>query len=274
MIKVLATDLDGTLLKPIDKHNLIAKENIKYLESFYGDIVIVSGRGPKFCAKVCNKLKIEHHFVAHNGAVIVKNGNVIYRQSMKKTILNNLKDFLVENFSNYQLVLFDKYDKIICFSPIPKHKLKAFQFKRHLKVGKLFQKTIISNKKALKILNDQTDIHKVVIYAKEDTIGMGNLLKEKFNEHFEFFISNKSVEITPKGVNKGAGLKYLIDTANIKEDEVIVVGDSANDIPMFDLFPNSFAVDSNDASVQTRVKYNIEKFTDLDKYTRLNKNFH
>ena len=85
MKKILLFDLDGTLLKPKRKFSLVEKENRKFIKEFYGDIVLNSGRSPKFCAKICNKLKIEHNFISLNGAIIVKNGNVIYRQSMKKT---------------------------------------------------------------------------------------------------------------------------------------------------------------------------------------------
>jgi hydroxymethylpyrimidine pyrophosphatase-like HAD family hydrolase len=72
MVKVIATDLDGTLLKPKRKFTLVEKENRKFIKNFYGDIVLNSGRQAKFCAKICNNLKIDHNFIALNGAIIVK----------------------------------------------------------------------------------------------------------------------------------------------------------------------------------------------------------
>jgi len=207
MVRVIATDLDGTLLKPKKKFSLVEKENKKFIKNFYGDIVLNSGRTPKFCAKICNKLKIEHNFIALNGAVIVKNGNVIYRQSLKKTVLNNLLEFLDEYYNDYEFLIFDKYDKITCYSPKKKSTIKRKLFKSHLKNGRLCEKISVSNKKAKLYLNDTTELYKALIYTKNPE-DMGNLLKEKYNEHFEFYIGDHSIEISPFGINKGEALKY------------------------------------------------------------------
>lgn len=272
MVRVIATDLDGTLLKPKRKFSLVEKENKKFIQEFYGDIVLNSGRSPKFCAKVCNKLKIEHNFIALNGAIIVKNGNVIYRQSMKKTILNNLLDYIDQNYDDYEFLIFDKYDKITCYTPT-QAKVKRKYLKFRLKSGNLCDKITVNNKKAIKYLKDKTEIYKIIIYYK-NTEDMAGLLKENFNEHFELYVNNHSIEISPIGVSKGAALKYLIDTTEVKSNEVYVVGDSINDISMFKIFENSFLIKSSDTGLKTQVKYVIDKFSDLSEYTRLNKNFH
>lgn len=271
MVKVIATDLDGTLLKPKRKISLVEKENKNFVKNFYGDIVLNSGRRATFCAKICNKLKIEHNFIALNGAIIVKNGNVIYRQSMKKTIVSNMLEFVDEYYDNYEFLIYDKYDKIICYTP-NKSKAKKKYFKSFLKNGRLCEKIIVNNKLVKKYLTDNTDIYKVLIYFN-DTEDMSNLLKEKYGEHFEFYVSGHSIEISPIGVSKGAALKYLIETTNVKPDEVFVVGDNYNDLSMFEMFSNSFLV-TKDSISNIKTKYTIDKFSELEEYTRLNKNFH
>ena len=45
--------------------------------------------------------------------------------------------------------------------------------------------------------------------------------------------SDRSLEITVKGINKGSGLKHLSSIVNIPLEEMVVFGDSANDLPMF-----------------------------------------
>lgn len=272
MIKVIATDLDGTLLAPKKKRSLIDKENKKFVKNFYGDIVLVSGRNPIFCAKICNKLKIQHNFISLNGAVIVKNGIAIYRQSMKKTALLELVEFLESYYSNFEILIFDKYDNITSYSPMKKRIIKKKHKKHARKNGKLHNKIIISNKKSIKLLNDSTDIYKIILYS-DNIDDMSILLKEKYNEHFSFFESGHSIEICPIGVNKGAALKYLINTTKVKESEVYVVGDSANDIPMFDMFENSFIMNSAPDYVKIHTKYSLDKFSDLNKYTKMNDNF-
>lgn len=273
MIKIIATDLDGTLFIPKRRFSLVEKENRKYIRNFYGDIVLNSGRRAKFCAKVCNKLKIEHNFIALNGAIIVKNGKTIYSQSMKKNALNNMLTTLEEYYDNFEFLIYDKYDKITCFTTNNPFKTKLKYFKSFFKLGRLCEKITVSNKLVKKYLNDNTEIYKSIIYSNniED---MFSILKEKFSDHFEFFASDHSIEISPIGVNKGEALKYLIKTTQVKNDEVYVVGDSANDISMFENFENSFLVLRKDNHLKIKTKYKIEKFSDLEKYTRLNKNFH
>ena len=272
MVKVIATDLDGTLLRPKRKFFLVEKENKKYIKDFYGDIVLVSGRSPKFCAKICNCLKIQHNFIGLNGAIIVKNGNVIYRQSIKKIALTSLLEFVESYYDKFELLLFDKYDRIICYSPQSKKQIKRKYSRHAIKNWRLHDKIIVSNKIAKKTLNDSTDIYKAIIYSKncED---MGNLLSKEFKEHFSFFIDSDSIEISPNGVNKGEALQYLINTTNVNNDEVYVVGDGSNDISMFNLFENSFAMENSQNNVKSKAKYTINKFSDLSKYTKLNNNF-
>lgn len=273
MVRVIATDLDGTLLKPERKFTLVDKEYKKFIKRFYGDIVLNSGRTPRFCAKICNKLKIEHNFIALNGAVIVKNGNVIYNQSIKKTVLNNLLELLEEYYDDFEFIIFDKYDTLTCFSPKKETQVKRKYFRYHLKNGKLCEKIKVSNKKVKQYLQDNTVVYKALIYSK-NIDDMGNLLKQKFKDHFELYIGDHSIEISPIGTNKGSALKYLIDTTTVKKDEVFVVGDGVNDIPMFELYPNSFLINSDNTHLKLNVKYVIDKFSDLEEYTKLNDNFH
>ena len=271
MVKVIATDLDGTLLKPKKPLLLIDKENKKYIKKFYGDIVIVSGRTPKFCAKICSNLKIRHNFIALNGAIIVKEGEIIFSQSMKKTALMRLFEFLKENYKDFELLLFDKYDRIINYSTNTK-KTKLKNFKHAIKNVRLHDKIIVNNDKAIELLKNETEIYKAIVY-KQNCEDIYNQLKEKFRNHFEFFASSKSIEISPTNISKGASLQYLINTTKLKNDEIYVVGDGVNDISMFNKFQNSFSMESASELVKLRAKNKINKFSDLEKYTKINNNF-
>lgn len=274
MIKVIATDLDGTLLKDGTKHSLICKENKHFIKNFYGDIVLVSGRNPKFCANICSYLKIQHNFVALNGAIIVKNGSIIYSQSMKKTILANLLNYLNNNYTNFEFIIFDKYDDITVYTAYDIKETKKKYRKLHHQRGKLQDITRINNDLVNIYLNETSiDIYKVLIYADFEMYDVGNRLKELYGEHFSFCITDHSIEISPIGVNKGDALKYLISTTNVKNDEVYVVGDSENDIPMFEKFKNSFYVNNGNTSAKIKAKHIINSFDELENHTKMKDNF-
>lgn len=76
--------------------------------------------------------------------------------------------------------------------------------------------------------------------AKEFAERMRGIL----GDYYEFFESGTAVEIVAKGTNKAKSLRELFARCNIKDEEVIVVGDSGNDIPMLDEFPNRFAMNT------------------------------
>ena len=272
MVKVIATDLDGTLLAPKRVFSLVASENKKFINNYYGDIVLVSGRNPRFCAKICNKLNIHHNFIALNGAVVVKEGNVIYNQSMKKVALTALLEFLEHYYTDFELMIFTEYDEILSYSPCSVSKLKRKHFKHWLKNFRLHEKIIINKKKFLKYLNDDTAICKAIVYSPNSD-DLYSLISKEFKSHFSFFCCSTSVEISPIGVNKGKALEYLINTTNLTKDDVAFVGDSANDIPAFELFKNSYVMDSARTYVKAKAKHSIKKFSDLSKYTSVKNNF-
>lgn len=273
MVRIIATDLDGTLFKPRKKYTLVEKENKKFIKNFYGDVVLVSGRAPNFCAKVCNCLKIEHNFVALNGSVIVKNGKIIYKQSIKNTALLNLIDFMDENYSNYEIILFDKYDDITCYTNKNKLKWRIKTLINKFKNGRMNEKIKLSNKKVRKLLTRNVFIYKAILYPTDGIEDIADVLTKKFGEHFEFFAGNSSIEISPIGIHKGNSLKYLINTTKVNYDEVFVIGDGTNDIAMIETFPNSFAINTGAPELKAKAKYVVNKVCDLEKYTKMDGNF-
>ena len=89
MAKYIATDLDGTLLAPIDSANLIPIENRETLKAF-DSVFIVSGRNQAFIEGICKELGIEPNFVAYNGAAVFANGKAIYKKKLDKDSANKI----------------------------------------------------------------------------------------------------------------------------------------------------------------------------------------
>ena len=46
------------------------------------------------------------------------------------------------------------------------------------------------------------------------------------------FSSNRYIEFNHKGVNKGAGLRFIAHMLGVKPEETIAIGDNFNDLPM------------------------------------------
>ena len=104
MAKYLATDLDGTLLAPLDPVNLIPSENRETIKAFDG-VFLVSGRNAEFIQGVCKELEIDANFVAFNGAAVYVNGKAIYKKKIDKDTANKIVDYVKEKFDYYTIFL-------------------------------------------------------------------------------------------------------------------------------------------------------------------------
>ena len=84
---------------------------------------------------------------------------------------------------------------------------------------------------------------------------------------FHFAWLNEFIEVTPKGCSKATGLSKYLDSVQSREDNVLVIGDSGNDVPMFEAYyEQSFCMSHSPASVKSHAKHIVESFSDLEKY--------
>ena len=90
-------------------------------------------------------------------------------------------------------------------------------------------------------------------------------LREKYPE-IESSWSLIVNELTPRGCNKGDGLEYYCKSLGINKDDVYVVGDSGNDIAMFQKFyDHSYCMAHAYPSVKKYAKHTVTRVYRLDK---------
>lgn len=78
----------------------------------------------------------------------------------------------------------------------------------------------------------------------------------EISKHYEFVASDhRKLEVTKKGVNKGNALNVLMEHLQINKDEVIVFGDSENDISMFFDKPYSIAMSNSLITTKEQANY-------------------
>ena len=121
-----------------------------------------------------------------------------------------------------------------------------------------------AKKARIKILDDKdTKIYKIMpwfgLSKKGDELArLASLRYQKsVGDKFEIAWSKDAVEFVKKGVNKAVVLKEVLNHYHIKEDEVMVVGDSGNDVPLFINFPNSFVMKQAPEEVKEKAVKNM-----------------
>lgn len=262
MIKLLATDLDGTLFTFDNNKEIIKEENIKMLQKFHnegGKVAIVTGRGPFYTNWVSQKLGFPCFDLSLNGA---SNSSKIIPNEIVEQIIKKLKQF----DKSYSLLLSSKDGKM--YSLINKYFIDTFLYlkKRDKKYVNKLSKTKFSNKKIQQIIKEN-QVKKIIInFKNKDNHHQFYSYLEEYLSSFSLYYYKDAYEINPKGCSKGEALIDLIDELNFKKEDVFVIGDSKNDVSMFDVFKNSASFSYSLEEIQEKTKYVVDKFLDIEPY--------
>ncbi len=257
--KLLAVDLDGTLFYPKQVKRCIPKKNIKFLQDFIdagNKVVIVSSRSHFFTKKLEQEVNRPIDFINCTSAQIIADGKII----RDKVVDNNqLKDILLEIDKKYKplgyLMTSKKYSIVAKDNGRVSGFFKIFYALWYFFQFKYREEYVINTEKFNKEL-DSGEIYKVMIFfglgrkKEKITKDINKQLREKYPQ-FEFSWTSKLNELTALKCTKGDGLEYYCDKLGIDKDNVYVVGDSGNDITMFNKFhKHSYAMKHANKSVK------------------------
>ena len=104
MIKLIATDLDGTLFYPKRKFKLLTKKNRKFMIDYINqgnEVVLVSGRNYFISNRVKKRIKNDIDMIACNGSVIYRGDELIFDSPMDH---KKVYDFYLENCKNKEIL--------------------------------------------------------------------------------------------------------------------------------------------------------------------------
>lgn len=240
--KIIATDLDGTLLKSdttVSSENLCA---IKRLSKKGIKTIVLTGRTfyeIPYELRSCDEIE---YFVYSNGAGIQssKKGIIYYNTFDRKTsyeiyeILDSF-DTLIELYSN-QFPYIDEEN----------YSDDSFEYYR---IDESFLPEMKKSRKPIKnlkgLLTDESyKIEMFDVFFRNDSEkeACRKLLLEKFDGIEITSSLSSNLEIIKKRTNKGFGLKKLCEITGYDLDNIIVVGDSKNDITAFNTAKTKYAV--------------------------------
>jgi phosphoglycolate phosphatase (TIGR01487 family) len=97
-----------------------------------------------------------------------------------------------------------------------------------------------------------------VVLSRTFDIDKGNKILKDNNLDLALVDSNYAYHINEKKINKAYGLKYVLNMLKINPDEVVAIGDSETDIPLFDLCENSITFESSNYKVKKMAKFIVD----------------
>lgn len=275
MNKLLAVDLDGTLFYPRGKKRCISKKNVKFLQDFIdagNKVVLVTSRSTQFTDKLKEEINRDYDIMNCTSTQIFSNGKCIRNESMNPDDLKEVLNFLDKEHRPLAYLMTSKdYPCIIKQNVrIPKFFLWIYKIYWHFQF--CYREPYVLDNDLFASEIENNPIYKLMVFfglgrnKKKVTRELNKLLREK-HPNIESSWTLIVNELTPKDCNKATGLEYYCKYNGIDKKDVIVIGDSGNDISMFNKFhENSYVMAHAYPSVKKYAKYTVTRVFKLRKY--------
>ena len=271
MIRVLATDLDGTLFYPKSRISLVNAKNKALLKDFIasgGRVAMVTSRCEAYLNKAKDKLQMPIDYVGCDGTVVNIGGeNVLDRVFDAEQSRKLIAEIRNEYDPGLILLSTRAYPNIMTKTKVS-HVTNFFYFVYEAVQGIYREPWVRSDQLFYSELN-KGEVRKIMVLVgltKEKQLlaeKITETLRERYPD-FEFTWLNQFIEITPKGCSKASGVAFYLDYLGISHDNVLVVGDSGNDAPMFEAFHrNSYCMSHAKESVKSKAAHVISRVSDL-----------
>jgi Cof subfamily protein (haloacid dehalogenase superfamily) len=258
-IKLLVSDIDGTLITSNNKISELTKSLIQRLQKKDIYFSLASQRVHSSIVPIARELNINIPYLSLNGALIQDSiGKVILNKSVidKKYVEKALR--LAQEF--YVKIALCYKDRIIYTED--NSVLKDFMSR----LGTTY--TLVDSydnymDNVLEIIMSGNDRKNMKYILKKMHPPFGLYLKVKFTRS-QSYKSVYNMEILRKGVNKNTGLKLLTKYLKIKKNEVMVFGDWYNDRDLFQFGGTNIALANAVDELKAMADYVTDKSNDED----------
>ena len=223
--KIIACDISGTLLNSKGKYSDELKENLEMLKKNNIAFILCSGGARPRTKELANIINASDYCISSNGAdaTDTKNNLTIYKEVMNTQTVMKIYEYAINH--NFRI---------------------ALNTENYIYTNKL-----IYNSEYEKIINES-------IINKNDIVQciVSSLERDSFNKFIEKINEIEGIKIAIKNINgnnndinkikmcysdivscsasKGNALKKLSQHLKVKKEDIIAIGDSVNDISLFE----------------------------------------
>ncbi|WP_423782630.1 HAD family hydrolase [Faecalibaculum rodentium] len=270
-IKAIIMDMDGTLLAPGDHILPETKQKLLELERQGVTLILASGRSYTRLLPYADQLDM----AANGGYLIEVDGISLYdmgggeREVLRRMdpseireVYTDLMHLNCEAQACFDDGFFDYFDEDIRRKKEQLRKERnlpddfpwtagPWDWLADLRSGYPNQTFVHSAEEINRPIN------KIQLMQDEDKIReIYDFLIRKYGDRFEIFRTcPRQLEILPKGYSKGKTLKRLMEMKGWNKDEVVAFGDGENDVSMFEVVDDSFAMANARDFVKAKARY-------------------
>ena len=250
MYKLVAVDLDGTML---NRYGIVTEETKKIIKETIEkgtDVIIASGRPIDSIKTIAEEISSKNYFIAGNGSLIydIKKDEVIYEKFLDKQKILEIIDICENNSISYNIyteetILAKKLEYNVLYY-YKENLKKEEKNKTNITIVEDMKKYIQDspNNKFLKltICDESKSIFNSIIrklreISNIDVLDVGHMSRKTIKQGTEdISIEYYYTEISLKDVDKWNAIEYLINKIGIEKEEVIAIGDNINDKKMIE----------------------------------------
>ena len=274
MAKLLAIDLDGTLFYPRRIRKCICKKNVIFLRKWIdagNKLVLVTSRSTQFTAKLKDEIQRPVDFINCCSSQIIANNQMIFDKSMPNKKIKQIIDRIEKAYEPIAFLMTTENHPCI----IKTNRKVSFIFRVLYRIwwwGQFaYREPILLDDNAFMKELETARIYKIMTFIglSKRKSKISKELNKEFRELFpeiECSWTQQVNELTPRGCNKGNGVEKYCQLMGINEDDVYVVGDSGNDITMFNKYhEHSYCMKRGHPSARKYAKHIISRVYKLEK---------
>lgn len=243
MIRMIATDLDGTLL---GAKSVLPEENVRALQRAMEagvKVVLASGRMAEATMPIANAIGVNAPMVLFNGAMVydpesgrILRGRCIPRDTAVEVLRTiEARGCYLQAFPGLGYYFEEATEHTVVYQ----NKISVVGTAVGMKLSQWLK----------------TDVYKLLcIGTPEETDALARELSETFPTVSFVKSSSTFLEIVAKGVDKADGLRALSEITGIAPEEILAFGDEQNDLPMLDYAGTGYAMENAPDVVRRQAK--------------------
>lgn len=245
MYKLIAIDLDGTLLNSYGVVSEKNKETLIKASQMGAEVVIASGRSTNSVKNIANDIGICHYIICGNGSLIydLQKEEIIYDKFIDKKKALQIIDVCEQNSIYYNIYTENMViaktlnNNVLFYHQENASKPDSKKTKINLVQNVYEYVENLENQNILKITisdNDNIIFNGIIRKLREikdiDVLDVAHMSRKIIkNGTEEVSLEYYYTEITSQNVDKWYAIEYLINELQISKEEVMAIGDNVND---------------------------------------------
>lgn len=247
MYKLVAIDLDGTMLNQYGIITEKTKKAISKAQEKGAEVMIASGRAITSVKRFSKEINSNKYFISGNGAITydIKNNKILYENILSKTKALKIIKICEENSIYYNVYTENGIiAKNLSYNTLYYYKdnlTKPDENRTHINiVENVYDYFEQREEKILKIMicdEHKTVFNSIVRKLKElseiEVLEVSHMSRKIIKQGTdEIALEYFYTEVSAKDVDKWNALEEIIGLMNISKEEVVTIGDNANDLKM------------------------------------------